>query len=98
MNQVLGSSAQVENDLPYIVGGEGGNLWRRLRKWCWPSDHITLRSASDKGPPSPIWLLEMDPEVERQRLRLALDIGSDTGCFGGKGGRRDKDNETRPER
>src|SRR5580692_7140753 len=77
----LHASAGTEDDLPYIVRCEAGDLRNRLRKRRRTGDDIFLRSraSGEERPPTMLARLEVEQQPARQRVRIALYVGFHSG-------------------
>src|ERR1039458_4934397 len=73
----LYASADAEDDLPYIVRGEAGDLRNWLWERLWTGDYIFLRARTpcEKRPQTAFAWLEVKEQLARQSVRLTLYIG-----------------------
>lgn len=80
---VLDASADAEHRLPDVIGSKTGDLrnWLRERRRTGDDVFFPADSSSDKRPESALAGLEMKQQIERQRVRLPLNVGIDSGGF-----------------
>src|ERR1019366_6403776 len=77
----LHASADAEDDFPYIICSEAGDLRNRLWERLRTGDDIFLRAGTsgEKWPPTMFARLEMEQQLRRQGIGLALNVGFHTG-------------------
>jgi hypothetical protein len=79
----LHTASNIEDHLPYIVGDEAGDfrnwLWERLRT----GDYVIFcaSTSGNKGTPTMVACLEVEKQIQGQRMRIALYIRLDAGSF-----------------
>src|ERR1017187_3738636 len=77
----LHTSAHAEDDFPHIVRREAGDLRNRLWERLRTGDDVFLRAGAsgEKRPPTMSALFEMEQQLRRQGIGLALNVGFHTG-------------------